>query len=186
MPNGESIYERSGSEALGQGEIVSGLIQRTVDLSSLGSEQLRVDQIVHPFALIATQDCDLDWDFRARQEGNSPLQKLVPSVLFIEMQLSTDRLDMGINSDIFRQIKSHQNARYYFFKQVDAKLDALKEGLPELICDFKRIFTIPTEDVYGQLQSDLTRRCRLTSPYLQHFAHRFYGFHSRVAIPDEG
>ena len=142
---------------------------------------------IHPVAIIATQSCDLDWDFRRRQEKEGPEHKLVPNILFIEMRPKGLKSELGINYDTYRRIESQRDQRYHLLKPVDAQSDAKGEGLEELICDFKRIFAVPTDEVYWQIKQDtLQRRCRLTNPYLQHFAHRFYGFHSRVAIPDEG
>jgi hypothetical protein len=62
--------------------------------------------------------------------------------------------------------------------------DVMGEGLPELGIDFKRYFTISAAEVYIRLDSnEIQRRCRLVSPYLEHFSTRFAYYQFRVALP---
>jgi hypothetical protein len=64
------IYDRSLPDGpLRQGEILSNVIQLKLDLSTIDDEDKRFDPIVHPYAVIVSQDCDLDWDFKAREGG---------------------------------------------------------------------------------------------------------------------
>jgi hypothetical protein len=39
--------------------------------------------------------------------------------------------------------------------------------------DFKRYFSLPTEEVYYRIDSEAKRRCRLVSPYAEHLSTRF-------------
>ena len=66
---------------------------------------------------------------------------------------------------------------------MSASEDALRQGLPELGVDFKRFFTIPTDELYVPITSGAQRRCHLNSPYLEHLTTQFSGFLSRVALP---
>jgi hypothetical protein len=52
-----------------QGEIVSDVIQVHLRADSLAADAGDVDleEKIHPYALILTQDCDLDWDFKASE-----------------------------------------------------------------------------------------------------------------------
>jgi hypothetical protein len=79
------IYASSLSGvALRQCEIVSGLVlHRVVPGSTDSQEGPIVEQVMHPFALILSQDCDLDLDFKARQ-GQVGADKIIPTVLFCE------------------------------------------------------------------------------------------------------
>jgi hypothetical protein len=89
----------------------------------------------------------------------------------------------GINSTLWKPIKNNKDERYHFLEKVSSEVDVLEKGLPELAIDFKRYFTIPTEEVYVRLEFDAACRCRLVSPYLEHLSGRFYAFQSRVALP---
>ena len=64
--------------------------------------------------------------------------------------------------------------------------DSQNIGLPELGIDFKRHFTIPTDEMYKRLQiGEAKIRCMLMSPYLEHLSCRFAYFLSRIALPAE-
>lgn len=176
------IYERSSKKRgpLRQGEILSDIIQVRINLKDIRAEKLpRLRNIVHPWVIIVSQDCDLDWDFKARRDEGSPL-KLMPSVLFCEMFEATK-----VTQDKDK-IKQNKNERYHFFQRCEKGADASHMGLPELVVDFKRYFSVPTDEVYARINaSQLRRRSRLVSPYLEHFATRFYYFQYRVALPSD-
>jgi hypothetical protein len=185
-----SIYAPSEIRGpLRQGEILTGVRQYRINPDSYGAPEPRTVQVSHPIALIVSQDCDLDWDYQARQENARP-HKLIPNVLFC-MVVTAERLrglgpDAGINSKTWGLIQSNKNERYHFFQLVPPEQDLAGEGLPELGTDFKQYFSIPTEEVYFQLQSEQARRrCRLLSPYLEHFSTRFCYYQLRVALPED-
>ena len=85
-----SIYEKAPSTGpLRQGEIVSNLVQIRVALDTIGSDEIAVNQVVHPYAIVVSQDCDLewDWDWREREgESDGIAAKLMSSILFCEVQ----------------------------------------------------------------------------------------------------
>lgn len=123
-------------------------------------------------------------DFKPRNEGNLESDKIIPSVLFCEVITAEQlrgRADM--KSNIWQRIRQNKDERYQFLEKVLSKDDLLGEGLPELGIDFKRYFTIPTDEVYFRLKTDAKRRCRLVSPYLEHLSSRFYYFQNRIALP---
>jgi hypothetical protein len=134
---------------LRQGEIVSGLVQAHLDSTSIRS---RGGPIVilrtHPFAIVISQDCDLDWDFKARR-GQAKPERLLPNILFCEViSAETLRSRSDVNSSVWNGIKINKDERYQFLQRVEPACDALKQGLPELGIDFKRYFTIPADEVY--------------------------------------
>lgn len=187
MPEEGQIYVPSESGgALRQGEILSDLIQRKVVPSPPASGATPiVEEATHPYAIVLSQDCDLDWDFKARG-GHAPEQKVLPSILFCEVtDARTLRGRTDVNSTIWAAIKTNSNERYQVLSAVAPGDDTPHDGLPELAIDFKRYFTIPTNEVYAQLRSGTQRRARLTTPYREHLCARFSYFQSRVALPTE-
>lgn len=173
---------------LRQCEILSDLVQVRQTLATLAAqEELEVEFIRHPYALIISQDCDLDQDFAARfpTVGEPELDKFLPNVLFCEA--STAEAIYGLTRpkgrDIWKRILQNNDQRYHFLQRVQSSEDALALGLPELCIDFKRHFSIPTDEVYARLRLGTKRRSQLLSPYLEHFASRFSHFLSRVALP---
>ena len=146
-----------------------------------------LEEIEHPYSIILTQDCDLYWDFDARREGNAAASqiKLVPSLLLCELsEENALRGVQGINSDVWRRIAQNSNERFHKLPEVPSEQDLQNEGLPSLVADFKRIFTVPTDELYTRVGASVRRRSVLTDPYLQHFSSRFGYFCLRVALPD--
>lgn len=181
------LYAPSQGGPLRQGEILSDLIEtRMVSVSKDQAPQ--VDLVTHPFALILSQDCDLDLDFQARNSPETvshPSNKLLPSILFCEATTATDLRSHLSDSQIWKQITQNKNERYQYLRGVAAEVDALGTGTSDLGADFKRYFAISTEHVYLQLQGPAKRRSRLQSPYLEHLSSRFAYYLSRVALPEE-
>jgi len=163
------------------------MIQLKVNLKSLEpEEQPTLDPVSHPYAIIVTQDCELVQDFRVRDEGKTDSDKLIPSILFCEA-ITAEELHgrADIKSDIWKRIRQNKDERYQFLERVPTADDLLDLGIPELGSDFKRYFSIPTDEAYFWVKSEAKRRCRLVGPYLQHFCMRFYNFQARVALPAE-
>jgi hypothetical protein len=141
--------------------------------------------IVHPYAIVVTQDCDLDWDYRAREEDSGQSTKLLNSVILCEITTATEvRGFEDINANEWNLVKTQRHERFYFFEKIPVECELGEIGLPELTADFKKIFGIDSADLYRQIDSDRAkRRSLLTSPYLEHFSRRYYSFHGRVALP---
>lgn len=195
------IYELiETTSPLRQGEILTNVIQIVLDLETIHDEKPRITKIGHPFAVIVSQDWDLDWDFKVRQkenENNSQLNnKDLPNILLC-MAISAEELrkrdsnvpkggTREINSTSWNEIRKNKHERYQFLQKIPASQDTNKEGIPELGVDFKRYFTVPATELYLRFElGEVTRRCKLRSPYLEHFTSRFYYFQSRVALPED-
>jgi hypothetical protein len=185
-------YAPSADGALRQGEILTNLRQFKLNIESLRAGKPLAEPIIHPFAIIMTQDCDCEQDFKPRKNGMIS-NATIPSVLFCEVVAAEDlrHRDKGsekveINSTVWGQVKINKNERYHFLESIPKSEDILSEGLPELTLDFKRYFTIPTEEIYYRIEiGEVKRRCRLVSPYLEHLTSRFNYFQSRIALPED-
>src|SRR5688572_29185095 len=87
------IYEASIQEtALRQGEIISNLVQRFGNADSIiAGEQTTFKELSHPLAIIVSQDCDLDLEYKARnnipnENGNvQELRVQITNILFCEV-----------------------------------------------------------------------------------------------------
>lgn len=184
-----SIFENAPSTGpLRQGEIVSNLVQIAIVLESIGSNEIAVNNVVHPFAIVVSQDCDLEWDWdwrKSKGEREGIAAKLMSSVLFCEVETAVDaRNSPGINSNAWNLIRTNRDIRYQFLQKVEPDYDLLSKGLPEMVVDFKRYFAIPVNEVYARFEmGELQRRCCFRAPYLQHLATRFYYYQYRVALP---
>ena len=177
-----------------QGEIFSNLTQIKLDLDTIDSDKSRANPVTHPFAIVVSQDCDLDWDYDSRKH-QANAHRRIPSILFCEVDTANNmakrimEIEGSKNTDKSRRwsrIRVNKDERYQFLQKIIPEQDALEIGIEELTIDFKRYFTIPSDEIYVRIkQSETKRRCRLLHPYLEHFASRFYYFQSRIALPEE-
>ena len=189
------VYTPSTEDSpLRQGELLSGIVHAQRKLDSIGTGlALIIRSVEHPWVIVLSQDCDLDWDFKWRQEQSQlaspqrrPSTKEIPNVLLCEMVEAGDlHAEWQMGSREWKHLIQNKNERYHFLQKVAMEEDACHEGTPELCIDFKRYFTIPTGELYLQLTLEARRRCRLNSPYVRHLSSRFYNFQSRVALPEE-
>jgi hypothetical protein len=171
---------------LRQSEILSDVVQRRQSFRSLGTDKRELEEIRHPHAVVVTQDCDLEQDFKARlEEPSTPnvADKVIPNILLLEAISVTELLAGLAGKDIRKRVRQNKDERYHVFQRVEAADDAEGVGLTALGADFKRCFTVPTDELYAQLRSNAKRRTYLSSPYMEHFAKRFADFQSRVALP---
>ena len=191
---GAPFYFRSNNdEPFRQAEILSNVHQHRITVESLdAADNLEVEKIDHTLAVVISQDCDLEQDFKRRRsltaEGNETDQsdpKLLPTVLLCEVasERTIDDAMRGQGSTVREQFHQNKLERYQFLRAVGPEDDALGEGLEAMGIDFKRYFTVPTTELYAQLGAQCRRRCRLAPQYLEHLCLRFCHFISRVALP---
>ena len=188
MPQNEVIYTPSPNEGtLRQGEILSELTKVRLSLDSIQNQSNKTfDRERFSWVIIASQDCDLDFDFKARNAG-VPTHKFLRETLFFQMKPESEvRPPQGeVNADLFRRVKKNQAQRFHFFQPVAREQDALGIGIPALIVDFKGYFTMPTDEVYKRLElSESRRRCFLNPPFRDEFSARCFDYQSRIALPD--
>ena len=139
--------------------------------------------IDHPYAIVVSQGCDVEWDYKARQE-QAESDKMLGHILFCELFPREDIKVRGrLKSDQFRRIRQNQDERYQYFGE--GQIADSAQVLPELVADFKAVFSLPVEFVYTLLTTGrLARLACLPSPYLEDFIHRVYSFLGRVAVPE--
>ncbi len=185
------IYLPAGNLELRQGEIVTGLLHSALTGKSLvqylSSAEPSGNEIVvqrYEYALVLTQDCDLEQDYRIR-ESAGPSDKLLQHVLLCEAAPADSfHHDPALKSkEIRKQFSNNKMERYQYLGPVNASIDGNGRGIPPLGLDFKRYFTVPTELVYLQLKNGVKRRARLAVPFAEHLSDRFFAYHARIALP---
>lgn len=183
---------------LRQGEILTNVIQyKPINLNLRGEDnenEIIVQPITHPYAIIVTQDCDLDWDYKARFKGDKIVDqtnpKLLNSIILCVIDTAQKIRDISdknmMNSKEWGLVESHRHERFYFFSNIPSECELKQEGLPELTADLKKVFGVDADFLYQQINLNIVaRRCYLNSPYLEHFAQRYHNFHGRVALPSD-
>lgn len=176
---------------LRQGEIVTGLLHSAVTGKSLvqymtsgNTTGTEISVLRYEYAVVMTQDCDLEQDFKVRAAGGMS-DKLLQHILFCEAAPADNfQEDPALKSrEIRKQFANNKMERYQYLGVVDDSTDGEKKGIPALGLDFKRYFTIPTDLVYLQLKNGAKRRVRLNVPFAEHLSDRFFAYHARIALP---
>ena len=164
---------------LRQGEIISSLAQASYDSSA---EQVSI--VIHPFAVVATQDCDLLWDYEGTREGKP--SDLNGVLLYEAEPADQAKTKLPRGNDIWKRIIQNRDERYHLLESVRADDDCVGEGIPGLIIDFKRFFTLAASEIYRQITiaESARRRCRLEMPYREHFQTRAAFYFQRVMLPE--
>jgi hypothetical protein len=168
---------------LRQGEVLTSFIRYELDVEKLRERQpIEVFQVTHPIVVVLSQDCDLEQDFTRRQKGKS--DNLLASVLFCSVAMNDDefRHGTGLGTKEWKKVVENREPRLHYLRAVPQADDALNEGLPDLIVDFRQYFSLPTEEAYFCAQA-ARRRCRLDTPYAEHLSQRFFSHMGRVALP---
>ena len=181
-----AIYEASNPAVPLWGcEILSNVVQRRQSVQTLREPEPELETISHPYCIVVSQDCDLDQDFRNRQNGGTAISAL-PNVLLCEVSSSAElKGAVPAGRDIWKRIIQNKDERYQYLRAVPAAQDAAGLGLPDLGIDFRRYFTVPSDELYEQFTLGAQRRARLVSPYKEHFMTRFGHFVARVGLPSD-
>jgi hypothetical protein len=160
-------------------------VQFYISVASIGQDEISVDSEIHPLAVILSQDCDLLWDYEERNKERPDAFRLLPNILFCEVQIANSlKGTNGIASDIWRRVKNNKDERYHYLTSISLEQDSIQQGFDDLAIDFKRYFTIRTDEVYAQLNMEARRRSHLLSPFCEHLSDRFAHFQQRIALPE--
>lgn len=188
----DAFYTPSRSGALRQGEILTGLRRIVPEPGSVFGD-LKADVVEHRFAIILSQDCDLEQDFDARTsqgEGETAIseqeRKQLSCVLFCDA-IPVDELKTRINDKrVWDFAFKNKNERFQFLRAVKPEEDFSGAGIPSgLGLDFKRYFSLPVDDVYAQVEKLKNRRTVLMTPYAEHLSVRFFEYQFRIALAKE-
>jgi len=187
----DAFYSPSQNGSLRQGEILSDLRRLIPEPGSVLGDpaNLKADVMVHRFAVILSQDCDLAQDYEARsatqQDAKSDNRKLT-CVHFCDA-IPIDELREQIdNRRVWDFAPKNKNERYQFLRGVQPDEDALGQGIPSgLGLDFKRYFCLTVDDVYAQAKQLKNRRTVLLTPYAEHLSVRFFNYQARIALAKE-
>lgn len=179
-------------EPLRQGELLAGLAEPVI--SELApTDDVPIQWLHHPLAILMTQDCDLDQDHAQRSGGVTESYRILRRVLLCEVSSATEVRNVQrkpspsmpeMTSTIWGPLSKNLDDRFHFLEAVPATADMLGTGLDEQVVHFRRVFTVDLAALYAFVRRQpTTRRCRLRTPYAEHLAHRFSFYCSRVALP---
>ena len=191
-----SIYFTSPeSGPLRQGEILNGVSELTFDLDELTEDissesSIKVRVMRHPRTIVLNPDCDLEWDYKAREGDANPDTKIISYVLLCDLEdesaLRPERgsspLNRIIKSDHRNTVRGNRDERYHYLPASRTSSGSL---LQEFYIDFKRLFAVRTDYLISLTEvKQIERMGILKPPWVQHLSHRFTFFLGRVGLPD--
>lgn len=183
-------YSLPVGEALQQSDILANV--RTFELSGFNGNVPM--GIVHDFgyAVVVTQACDLEQDFKARFPPSSGSTVSQDKLLFSIMLCGAYRADavkaglhrqgaVKISSKIWSVIERNGEPRYQYLGHVPM----LGESL---IADFKDYFFVSCDYLYDQIRARPRHTRRVASmeaPYREQVLQRFTNYIGRVGLPHD-
>lgn len=182
------MYEVHSQSRICQGDILEGFVYQ---IPKFQEEEKSIIKITLPFAIVLTQDCDLEQDYNYRNptpEMKIPSNdKFLQSILICPAYLSEEfkqgnhlselKLKMTVwGGEQWKYIKQNQNERYHFLKS------ATEFHISELIIDFKHFYTIAHDELYDAYRTKY--RTSLKPLFREDVSHRFANFLSRIGLPN--
>lgn len=174
-----------------QGEVLGPIINHQVIFPPRRipkSTEVIVDSRRVDLAVALSPDCDLTRDHEMRfmdWETIGDAAHGIDHILICQLQGRSElRTRFHGKSDLWDRVDGNHDRRYHHIP--GAQISESGIYLHSFFIDFKKVISIPTEDLYdGVLAGDIERIALLPDYYVHHLIHRFYGFLSRVALPDE-
>jgi hypothetical protein len=120
-----------------------------------------------------------------KKHTSAPKYK-IDNILFCELvPTATLKASAAQQKELWKRVTQNLDARFHCLEAAPVDCDSIGQGLPSLGCDFKRFFTVPTDEVYKRIElRQIVRRCYLTTPYAEHLLQRFYNFLGRIPLPE--
>lgn len=154
-------------------------------------EDVQVAPVRHAGVVVMTRYCDLFQDHNEIAElgpdSVAPIRLRARDVIlcdaFKDRKLRRPEVT-GINSGVWKAIRSNQKARYHFLPEASVGDPSEALQLPSLTLDFTKVFTLPTRLVVRGIENGSTTRCAaLPDLFREHLIQRFWAFHSQVSLP---
>lgn len=178
-------YESSPKGSLRQGELLSGVYEHRVNTLPMkvdDNEQASIESFEHPLLITVTAWCDLLRDYEVRSSiSNNAANQMDYIMTCGAYERSAIRGDFS-NRGLWDRVHDNRDPRYH---RIVACSTPEGDQLPELYLDFKRFLAIPISGLYEAIGLGEVRRVALIPPlYREEIIQKFYGFHSRVSLPD--
>jgi hypothetical protein len=143
----------------------------------------------YEFAIVVSQDCDLEQDFSARFPGAQGVRtpdKLLFSIMlcgvYPEAAIKAGRHRDGavhLSREEWKLVGQNKQPRYQY-------LGFVPQAARTLVADFKDYFFVPCEYLYNAIDQQQTRRISsMREPWHDHVLQRFAFYIMRVGLPKD-
>lgn len=151
------------------------------------NEEKAIISITLPYAIVLSQDCDLEQDYNQRQDNaSSTNDKFMQSILVCPAYIAESfkrgehLKNMGLimntwGRDKWKDIKSNQNQRFHYFPNDPAN------NMPEIVVDFKQYYTIPRDDIYPLHKEKY--KISIAPLFREDISLRFATYLARIGLP---
>lgn len=180
------VYSTGDKIRVYQGDVFQGFKHRTVEVKD---DNLEIIEIEEPFVTVVSQDCDLRWDFEYRKKETNPNQDKFISDVIIIPAYPAEQLKNGMHlerlgftmenswgTEKWKILEQNKNERYHFLGE-DTEF-----GIPNLVLDFKRYYTVPREEIYKISNEKYT--ATINPLFRENLSRRFANFLSRIGLPE--
>lgn len=180
---GDQIYAATPQDGrLFHGEILAKVVHWLPDYDE-NSQVVGIVAMNVPLAVVLTQDCDLESDWRVRVQSKDPrFESELRSVLVCPA--TPDYLGIPHLSGKSRKpFQQNKNERFQFLAAIPPEKDLAGLGAPSVAVDFKAYFGMPVYELYRQIANKTCiRRSRLRTPWAEHLQCRFGSYLARIGL----
>lgn len=169
-------------ERISQGDIYRDVEYIEYAIENEGS--IEISKIVFPFAVVLSQDCDLNQDhFLSDNDDKRLISVMVAPMYNYEHFIKGEHLsELGLK---MQQIKKGKTPDKYIKNNTDQRYHYIEfaENIPIVnsVIDFKHYFTVNT--AYLKLHREKSFICKISPLYRERLSQRFANFLSRIGLP---
>ncbi len=183
------MYVLRKPDQIHQGDLLEGVESRFNTLTQDDVTLIDKLTITLPYAVIMSQDCDLEQDFQYRNSDDKPNQDKIlqsilvcPAFLAEEVRAGQHLQSLGLKMQIWTKeqwgnIKSNQKERFHYLKE------STEHKLEPLVIDFKRYYAIPPDVLYPSYEK--LYKLSIDTLYREDLSLRFANYLSRIGLPDQ-
>ena len=181
----ESIYTKISDGKIHQGDIIEDV---EVTTAVIKDGKPITTQITYPYAVIMTQECDLEQDYSNRNneekvDEDKYLQSILLCPVYIAEMLKEGKhlAELEINrmyrnSAMWSIITRNNEKRFHYLKSCE------KSSMVALAIDFKEYFTLMRDEVYDLHSKQY--KISLDKIFRENLSHRFTHYLSRIGLPN--
>lgn len=171
-----------------EGRIYQGDILKNVHYVEAIAEdngQVEISIITFPYAVVVSQECDLEWDQQSRPSKFALVSALLVPLYNYEHILdgsylehlgtSMHTISSNKNKTDNKMLRQNDNPRYHYIEFPDDI-----ELVPSVV-DFKQYFTVSIDSMLQLKERNYI--CTLETPFKESLVQRFANYISRIGLP---
>ena len=177
----KSRYRKTKNSRFYQGDILKDLDFVFGD----AARKTEKDRVQLEYAVILSQDCDIEHDFKNRKIGlddDKNLKSLLvcPAYPIDKFALGTQikewQMKVFNSREMDKMMNNTEYKRYHYLPSL------IEYSIPELVLDFKHFFTLPRDFLYKKRKQIYV--ASLNELFREELSQRFSNYLSRIGLPE--